>query len=66
MIETGPGNKAQMLHRDMAQYQPFVAMNKEHAPRTITNLMLALTDFTEENVVPRARLIPGSQDWDGL
>ncbi|VFT07512.1 phytanoyl-CoA dioxygenase [Pseudomonas aeruginosa] len=48
LIEIGPGNKAQMLHRDMAQYQPFVAMNK-HAPRTITNLMLALTDFTEEN-----------------
>lgn len=61
LIEIGPGNKAQMLHRDMAQYQPFVAMNK-HAPRTITNLMLALTDFTEENGA--TRLIPGSQDWD--
>ncbi len=61
LIEIGPGNKAQMLHRDMAQYQPFVAMNK-HAPRAITNLMLALTDFTEENGA--TRLIPGSQDWD--
>ena len=58
LIEIGPGNKAQMLHRDMAQYQPFVAMNK-HAPRTITNLMLALTDFTEENGA--TRLIPGAR-----
>jgi len=61
LIEIGPGNVAQMLHRDMMQYQPFVAMNK-HAPRAITNLMLALTDFTEENGA--TRLIPGSQDWD--
>jgi ectoine hydroxylase-related dioxygenase (phytanoyl-CoA dioxygenase family) len=61
LIEIGPGNKAQMLHRDMAQYQPFVAMNK-HAPRAITNLMLALTDFTEENGA--TRVIPGSQHWD--
>ncbi|QVM93977.1 phytanoyl-CoA dioxygenase family protein [Pseudomonas entomophila] len=61
LIEIGPGNKAQMLHRDMMQYQPFVAMSK-HAPRAITNLMLALTDFTEENGA--TRLIPGSQDWD--
>lgn len=61
LIEIGPGNKAQMLHRDMAQYHPFVAMNKD-APRAITNLMLALTDFTEENGA--TRLIPGSQHWD--
>lgn len=61
LIEIGPGNKAQMLHRDMAQYQPFVAMNKD-APRAITNLMLALTDFTEENGA--TRVIPGSQNWD--
>ncbi|AIN58232.1 phytanoyl-CoA dioxygenase family protein [Pseudomonas soli] len=61
LIEIGPGNKAQMLHRDMAQYYPYVAMNK-HAPRAIANLMLALTDFTEENGA--TRLIPGSQDWD--
>lgn len=61
LIEIGPGNNAQMLHRDMAQYQPFVAMNK-NAPRAIANLMLALTDFTEDNGA--TRLIPGSQDWD--
>ncbi|HGJ8934993.1 TPA: phytanoyl-CoA dioxygenase family protein [Pseudomonas aeruginosa] len=57
LIEIGPGNKAQMLHRDMMQYQPVVPMNN-----AITNLMLALTDFTEENGA--TRLIPGSQDWD--
>ena len=61
LIEIGPGNKAQMLHRDMAQYQPYVAMNKD-APRAITNLMLALTDFTEANGA--TRVIPGSQHWD--
>ncbi|MFK3789171.1 MULTISPECIES: phytanoyl-CoA dioxygenase family protein [Pseudomonas] len=63
LIEIGPGNKAQMLHRDMAQYYPFVAMNK-NAPRAITNLMLALTDFTEENGA--TRVIPGSQNWDNF
>ncbi|MFJ4371312.1 phytanoyl-CoA dioxygenase family protein [Pseudomonas japonica] len=61
LIEIGPGNRAQMLHRDAMQYAPFVAQNK-HAPRAITNLMLALTDFTEENGA--TRMIPGSQDWD--
>lgn len=63
LIEIGPGNTAQMLHRDSAQYYPFVAMDK-HAPRAITNLMLALTDFTEENGA--TRIIPGSQDWDNF
>lgn len=61
VIEIGPGNKVQPLHRDLQNNPPFVKMGLR-APTVIANFMLALTEFTEANGA--TRIIPGSQLWD--
>lgn len=61
VIEIGAGNKAQMLHRDMENFLPFVMMGKD-SPMVTVNIMTALTPFTEANGA--TRVIPGSQHWD--
>lgn len=61
LIQIGPGNKAQFIHRDLENYTAFVPMGK-NAPRVTTNYMLALTDFTEANGA--TRVILGSHKWD--
>lgn len=61
VIEIGPGNKVQPLHRDLQNNPPFVKLGLR-APTVIANFMLALTEFTEENGA--TRIIPGSQLWD--
>ncbi|WP_434664957.1 phytanoyl-CoA dioxygenase family protein [Paraburkholderia sp. A3BS-1L] len=61
LIEIGPGNKAQPLHRDLGNWPVFLEMGKR-SPTAITNLMIALTPFTEENGA--TRIIPGSNHWD--
>ncbi|MCP2274471.1 Phytanoyl-CoA dioxygenase (PhyH) [Nocardia amikacinitolerans] len=60
VIEIGPGNKAQMLHRDLENWFPFVGMGPA-GPEVIVNFLIALTDFTEENGA--TRVIPGSNHW---
>ncbi|MFI8975022.1 phytanoyl-CoA dioxygenase family protein [Nocardia asteroides] len=60
VIEIGPGNKAQMLHRDMENWYPFVGMGPA-GPEIVINFLIALTDFTEENGA--TRVIPGSNHW---
>jgi hypothetical protein len=60
VIEIGPGNKAQMLHRDLENYSPFVGMGPQ-GPEVACNCLIALTDFSEDNGA--TRVIPGSHHW---
>ncbi|MEV6793593.1 phytanoyl-CoA dioxygenase family protein [Streptomyces sp. NPDC051320] len=61
VIEIGPGNDAQPLHRDLENWYPFVALGK-NGPEAVVNFLVALTDFTEENGA--TRVIPRSNHWD--
>jgi ectoine hydroxylase-related dioxygenase (phytanoyl-CoA dioxygenase family) len=61
VIEIGPGNDAQVLHRDLENWYPFVGLGKS-GPEAIVNFLIAFTDFTEENGA--TRVIPGSNHWD--
>jgi ectoine hydroxylase-related dioxygenase (phytanoyl-CoA dioxygenase family) len=61
VIEIGPGNAAQMLHRDLENWYPFVGLGK-NGPEVTVNFLIAFTDFTEENGA--TRVIPGSNHWD--
>lgn len=60
LIEIGPGNVAQVLHRDQGQFQVFNMIGPT-APEAIINFLVALTDFTPENGA--TRVIPGSHKW---
>ena len=60
VIEIGPGNDAQQLHRDLENWYPFIGMGKS-GPEVIVNFLIAFTDFTEENGA--TRVIPGSNHW---
>ncbi len=61
VIEIGPQNVAQLLHRDLEAWPIFYRMGAE-APDVIVNFIVALTEFTEENGA--TRIIPGSHKWD--
>jgi ectoine hydroxylase-related dioxygenase (phytanoyl-CoA dioxygenase family) len=61
IIDIGPGNKAQILHRDLENNHFAVTMGKS-GPMVMVNFLIALTDFTEENGA--TRIIPGSNHWD--
>ncbi|MGW0819309.1 phytanoyl-CoA dioxygenase family protein [Streptomyces viridiviolaceus] len=61
VIEIGPGNAAQFLHRDLENYFPFVGMGPA-GPEVTVNFLIALTDFSEENGA--TRVIPGSNHWE--
>ena len=63
VIEIGPGNKAQPLHRDQMQF-PIWTKFGPSAPEACVNFLTALTDFTEENGA--TRVIPGSHRWADL
>ncbi|OXR41221.1 phytanoyl-CoA dioxygenase family protein [Nocardia sp. MDA0666] len=60
VIEIGPGNRAQMLHRDLENWYPFVGMGPQ-GPEVVLNFLIALTEFTEQNGA--TRVIPGSNHW---
>lgn len=60
VIQIGPGNPAQMLHRDLEQFHPFIGMGPS-GPEVMINFMIALTPYTPENGA--TRVIPGSHRW---
>ncbi|MFI1658171.1 phytanoyl-CoA dioxygenase family protein [Streptomyces sp. NPDC020472] len=60
VIEIGPDSQAQMLHRDLENWFPFIGMGPS-GPEVTINFLVALTDFTEENGA--TRVIPGSNHW---
>ncbi|TXH59565.1 MAG: phytanoyl-CoA dioxygenase family protein [Burkholderiaceae bacterium] len=60
VIEIGPGNAAQYLHRDMANYPIFMPQGPA-SPEVVINFLCAMTDFTEDNGA--TRVIPGSNAW---
>ncbi len=55
-LQIGPGEKAQVLHRDEDVYP----LTRPHDP-VVVNSMWALCDFTEDNGA--TRLVPGSHRW---
>ncbi|KAJ9503092.1 hypothetical protein H2202_001246 [Exophiala xenobiotica] len=59
-IEIGPGNEAQVLHRDSDSFPVMKALGVK-APESLVNFFFALTDFTDENGA--TRIIPGSHLW---
>lgn len=61
VIEIGPGNKTQPLHRDQMGYPIFTRMGR-NGPEAMVNFLTALTEFTEENGA--TRVIPGSHLWE--
>ena len=56
----GPGQGAQVLHRDIAIW-PFIEEAGLAAPQAMVSILLALSDFTED--VGATRVIPGSHKW---
>ncbi|EFX04937.1 toxin biosynthesis proten [Grosmannia clavigera kw1407] len=60
VIEIGPGNKAQILHRDLENTRPYVDMGP-NGPEAMINFLIALSDFTEANGA--TRVIPKSNHW---
>jgi ectoine hydroxylase-related dioxygenase (phytanoyl-CoA dioxygenase family) len=57
----GPGEPAQVLHRDIAIW-PYIHKMGKSAPEAMVSIVLALSDFTED--VGATRVIPGSHRWD--
>jgi hypothetical protein len=55
-LQIGPGEKAQILHRDEDVYP----LTRPHPP-VVVNSMWALCDFTADN--GSTRLVPGSHRW---
>lgn len=59
----GPGEKEQVLHRDLNLWPLFVEGGR-NAPECMVSILLALSDFTEE--VGATRMVPGSHRWDSF
>ena len=57
----GPDGKNQVLHRENANYQPFIESLLPAMPEIIMSVIWAGTDFTVENGA--TRLVPGSHEW---
>lgn len=60
VIEIGPGNASQRLHRDLGNMPPYFDLGPG-GPEGMINFLIALTDFTDENGA--TRVIPGSHKW---
>lgn len=57
-IEIFPGEKAQPLHRDGGGFLEALGINHKNAVDLVANMLLALTDVTEE--MGATRIVPGS------
>lgn len=60
-IIIGPDSPAQALHRDAGNWPIMVAQGKD-GPEATLSIMLAITDFTEDNGA--TLVVPGSHKWD--
>lgn len=61
IIEIGPGQEAQPIHRDsMATFPIFQRMGVD-APEAMINFFIALSEFTDQNGA--TRVVPGSHKW---
>lgn len=60
VIEIGPGNPRQLLHRDMSNYPIFLPQGPD-SPEVVMNFLIALTEFRDDN--GGTRVIPGSNRW---
>ena len=60
----GPGEKAQMLHRDCLNWFPYCAALWPDCAEVTISAMIALDDVTEE--LGATRVIPGSHRWADL
>ena len=58
----GPGEPAQYLHRDCANWTPYCKALWPKCPEITVSAMIALEDMTEE--LGGTRVIPGSHLWD--
>lgn len=57
----GPDSPAQALHRDVGNWPLMLSFGKD-GPEGLVSIMLAISDFTEENGA--TRVVPGSHRWD--
>lgn len=60
-IIIGPGSPGQALHRDAGNW-PIVLATGRDGPEATLSIMLALTDFTEDNGA--TQVVPGSHRWE--
>lgn len=61
VIDIGPGSPAQTLHHDFGSFPVYWHMGPD-SPEAMMNILIALTDTTEENGA--TRVIPGSHKWN--
>jgi ectoine hydroxylase-related dioxygenase (phytanoyl-CoA dioxygenase family) len=59
----GPGEPAQMLHRDCANWSQYAASRWPGCPEVTVSAMIPLEEMTEE--LGATRVIPGSHLWEG-
>jgi len=57
----GPGEREQVLHRDIGIW-PYIEQMGKAAPEAMVSILLALSDFSDE--VGATRVIPGSHLWE--
>ena len=64
VIDIGPGETRQTLHRDGITYGRLFVESGRDGPEMMVTFMLALSDFTAENGA--TRVIPGSHRWSDV
>jgi ectoine hydroxylase-related dioxygenase (phytanoyl-CoA dioxygenase family) len=60
----GPGEKAQVLHRDANNWWEYMRATWPNAPEVTISAMIGLEDVTEE--LGATRVVPGSHRWEQL
>lgn len=60
----GPGEKAQVLHRDGNNWWEFVKATWPNSPEITLSAMIGLENVTEE--MGATRVVPGSHKWESL